>query len=1006
LPNGARINLGAYGGTEEASKSPTGRVIIVVSPNGGEVWRGVQTVRWLAVGQDWAYADTVTILCSSNSGGMWSTVTGATGILARTGEFDVNLSGLGTGTQYRIAIVCDHAPSATDMSDADFSIVIGGLYYVNDTNTTGDVYCTAPGDDGNDGRTPATPKATVQAILDFYDLGTNDNIFVDAGLYQLTNNITVGAADGGALAGKVRIIGVKGKTVFDRAAPSTSGSACVQVNATSVAVENIVCRNAYYGIYLNGGSDCAVRNNSVSGCGYSGVQVYRADNTAVENNLILHNGSEAAVRIKATYLGEGCYDSLSCEVRNNTILASGSDGIRLYANGGPIIKNNIVQANGSGKFCINAYDVRAVTECDYNDLLAGSGAKMGKIYELEGGDMIEWRAIAGWDGHSLCADPLFADAAGGDYHLKSAAGRYDPSTGKPPSDPTAWTNDTETSLVIDAGNPDDPEGLETTPNGARLNIGADGGTLEASRSPAAARIVNLLAPNGGQVWNAIQPLELRVTGTGWASNDTLRIEYCTESSGDWQLLAGGASMPSTSSRFWWDTRTVPNAYGYRFRATCVQDASVVDISDGYIAVANPGAGNWSLHVASTGNDDFLHGIPSQPFHTVGYALNIAEGSSGATVDVRVAAGTYQERVTLKPYVNLLGAYAASDWTRDIAANETVLDGGASGAVITAASNTTIEGFSIVNGRAGQGGGIVCNGVSPSIRYNRICRNVATAYGGGIYVYDAMPTIANNMIVSNDASYGDGIYINSGSPSVINNTLFNNTGSGIYKVNSGTPSVVNCILWGNGDDLYGVTATYSDIEDSDTGTGNIHTNPMLTTNYHLRVSSPCIDAGDDSVVLAGWTDIDGQPRVRFAHVDIGAHESTLPRDSDEDGLPDWWMTNCFGHATGLTNDRSRAQDDADGDGMINSAEYTADTHPTNRESVLSLIGITPETGGLRIDWKGGIQATQYVEYRPTLTGTTETRIVIYTNLPPTPITNFVIDAGATNATLFYRIKAGR
>ena len=50
------------------------------------------------------------------------------------------------------------------------------------------------------------------------------------------------------------------------------------------------------------------------------------------------------------------------------------------------------------------------------------------------------------------------------------------------------------------------------------------------------------------------------------------------------------------------------------------------------------------------------------------------------------------------------------------------------------------------------------------------------------------------------------------------------------------------------------------------------------------------------------------------------------DTDHDGIPDAWMMQNFGHATGLASDHSRAQDDADGDGLSNLQEYHAGTNP--------------------------------------------------------------------------------
>ena len=63
-------------------------------------------------------------------------------------------------------------------------------------------------------------------------------------------------------------------------------------------------------------------------------------------------------------------------------------------------------------------------------------------------------------------------------------------------------------------------------------------------------------------------------------------------------------------------------------------------------------------------------------------------------------------------------------------------------------------------------------------------------------------------------------------------------------------------------------------------------------------------------------------------------------------------------------------------------------------------------GIGLEWAGGTWATQYLEARQNLAGTTEQWTAIFTNQPPTaPATN-VSDAGATNRVLFYRIKAAR
>ena len=71
-------------------------------------------------------------------------------------------------------------------------------------------------------------------------------------------------------------------------------------------------------------------------------------------------------------------------------------------------------------------------------------------------------------------DPLFADDFN-DFHLKSEAGRWDANS-------ETWVIDAATSLCIDAGDPCDLVGIEPNPNGGRINMGAYGGTAEASKS--------------------------------------------------------------------------------------------------------------------------------------------------------------------------------------------------------------------------------------------------------------------------------------------------------------------------------------------------------------------------------------------------------------------------------------------------------------------------------------------------------------------------------------------
>jgi hypothetical protein len=64
-----------------------------------------------------------------------------------------------------------------------------------------------------------------------------------------------------------------------------------------------------------------------------------------------------------------------------------------------------------------------------------------------------------------------------------------------------------------------------------------------------------------------------------------------------------------------------------------------------------------------------------------------------------------------------------------------------------------------------------------------------------------------------------------------------------------------------------------------GLGNIDVDPLFVDavggDYHLLEESPCIDAGDpDFVAVPGETDIDGEPRISGAEIDLGADELVL------------------------------------------------------------------------------------------------------------------------------------
>jgi predicted outer membrane repeat protein len=94
---------------------------------------------------------------------------------------------------------------------------------------------------------------------------------------------------------------------------------------------------------------------------------------------------------------------------------------------------------------------------------------------------------------NIDADPCFTNPNNGDHHLKSQAGRWEPST-------QVWIQDGITSLCIDAGDPMSPIGLEPFPNGGIINLGSISVNLEWVPMPPFCYHFVIIDNNGEHVW--------------------------------------------------------------------------------------------------------------------------------------------------------------------------------------------------------------------------------------------------------------------------------------------------------------------------------------------------------------------------------------------------------------------------------------------------------------------------------------------------------------------------
>ena len=199
------------------------------------------------------------------------------------------------------------------------------------------------------------------------------------------------------------------------------------------------------------------------------------------------------------------------------------------------------------------------------------------------------------------------------------------------------------------------------------------------------------------------------------------------------------------------------------------------------------------------------------FPTVQQALNVATNEDS----VWVAQGTYFENVAISNGVAVYGGFVGAESVleaRNWVANSTILDGRQSNTVVTVAQGSTIttriDGFTIRNGRARDGGGISCFQSSATIVNNRILWNTVTNNGAGIYVYSGSPVIASNLIQGNIANGnfagGAGIGCSYSSPIIANNRIVANSSSGggfgaaggISCSSEGSPQIYNNLILAN------------------------------------------------------------------------------------------------------------------------------------------------------------------------------------------------------------------
>ncbi len=267
-------------------------------------------------------------------------------------------------------------------------------------------------------------------------------------------------------------------------------------------------------------TDCLITDNTAlvgmqgDGGGGGGIKCLYSNLTVVRC-MIYNNSAEygGGVSSGGHFGTMATLTMINCSINGNKAKGSGGG---IYCNGETTFLNCNIFGNHTGAFgggIYMSYTLRINNSIIYGNMTpkatgseiartlpgaAGCNPESIKItYSIVGIDSNSIDFPRCYSGQWLQVDPLFAQPGywinindpniivepddpnaiwvDGDYHLKSQAGRWDPVS-------ESWVVDYVTSPCIDAGDPNNPVGDEPEPNGGRINMGAYGGTAEASKS--------------------------------------------------------------------------------------------------------------------------------------------------------------------------------------------------------------------------------------------------------------------------------------------------------------------------------------------------------------------------------------------------------------------------------------------------------------------------------------------------------------------------------------------
>ena len=215
-----------------------------------------------------------------------------------------------------------------------------------------------------------------------------------------------------------------------------------------------------------------IRGNTANEGG--GIHVYN-QTPEIRGNVI--SGNSASSNGGGIYLISSDATIENCTISDNSAARGGGVYLRMSS---PTVTNTVIAFSSAGAGI-------------HNTLSGNPSVTYSNVYGNVAGEYIGMTDPTG-DSGNISKDPLFA--GGGDYHLQSTGGRWDPGA-------RAWVIDDLHSPCIAAGDPASDYSNEPEPNGDCINMGAYGGTWQASMAAVSAPpLLSLDSPSPAILWPA------------------------------------------------------------------------------------------------------------------------------------------------------------------------------------------------------------------------------------------------------------------------------------------------------------------------------------------------------------------------------------------------------------------------------------------------------------------------------------------------------------------------